>query len=193
MSDLETRISTAEQILTSDSITSLVRTNDEYKTDMQNITNEIGTVQSALGNKADASALADYATTALVNEIRETEVSQRNESIEFAVSAEMTRAMGVEGEIKTFTDKAKTYFVFDLDGLTLGKEDSPFKAVLGNEKLSFKQSGVEVAFIQYNRLYISVAEIMDMLTIGKPETGFTDIKTTKYGTKGGISGVWRAN
>jgi hypothetical protein len=52
---------------------------------------------------------------------------------------------------------------------------------------------VEVAYIQYNRLYISVAEIMDILTLGKATTGYTDIITTKYGNEGGISGVWRAN
>lgn len=191
--DIAVRLSTAEQILTSDSITSLVRTSTEYKTDMQNVADEISTVQSELGNKADTSALANYATTDFVNEIKSTEITQRNDAIEFAISKETKRAEGVEKEIKEFTNTAKTYFMFLPEGLEIGKDGSPFKTLLGDQKLSFKQGGVEVAFIQYNRLYISVAEIMDMLTLGKATTGYTDIKTTKYGNEGGISGVWRAN
>lgn len=101
---------------------------------MQNVTDEITTVQSALGNKADTSTLANYATTALVEENRQTEITQRAESIDFAVSAETTRAMGIEDDIKRFTEPASTYFSFDQDGLRIRKAGSHFSTLTGNEK-----------------------------------------------------------
>ena len=119
------------------------------------------------------------ATTAYVQTVQSTEVEQRNNAIVLAVQEETNRAVAVEGEIKTFTDSARTYFSFDLDGLNIGKQGSPFSTLLGDSKLSFKQGGVEVAYIQYNRLYISIAEIMDILTIGNAVVGYTDVKTEK--------------
>ena len=139
--------------------------------------------------KASASELTDYATIALVEANRQTEITQRAESIEFAVSTETKRAKGVENDIKLFTEQARTYFSFDEDGMRIREEGSRFSTLTGNEKLSFEQDGVEVAYIQYNRLYISIAEIKKMLTIGNPEVGYTDIDTQN----GGLSFVWRAN
>ena len=52
------------------------------------------------------------ATMAIVQEVLSTEVEQRNNAITLQVEQERTRAQSVEGEIKTFTDTAKTYFEF---------------------------------------------------------------------------------
>ena len=187
-SDLATRVATAEQMITPDAITSTVRSSDTYKQDFQNVTTEIATVQSALGTKIDASAIADMATTAYVQSAQSTEITQRNNAIVLAVQAETTRAVAAEGEIKTFTDKAKTYFSFDLDGLRISEAGSPFSTLTGHDKYSFEQDGVEVAYIQYNKLYIKVAEITDMLTIGNSGVGYTDTVTKNNG----VSAVWRA-
>lgn len=199
--DLENRLLIAEEKIMPDAIVSSVRSHDDYKIDRENILSEIGTVQTALNDKIEAAAIANMATIPYVQEVNSTEIAQRNNAIELSVTAEKTRAESVEGEIKTFTDRARTYFAFLLDGLEIGKEGSPFKTLLGDQKLSFTQGGVEVAYIQYNRLYISIAEVMDVLTIGQGDdpangitgTGFTDIKTSKYSTGGGISAIWRAN
>jgi hypothetical protein len=189
VSDLEARVSTAEQTITPSEITSVVRTSEEYRADMSDISGQIGTLQTSLGNKIDSSAIADMATTAYVQTVQSTEVEQRNNAIVLAVQEETNRAVAVEGEIKTFTDSARTYFSFDLDGLNIGKQGSPFSTLLGDSKLSFKQGGVEVAYVQYNRLYIGIAEIMDILTIGNAVVGYTDVKTENSG----VSAVWRAS
>lgn len=194
-SGLDVRVSTAEQQLIPTSIISTVRTSEEYRIDFQNVTTEIGAMQTALGAKIEAADIEDMATSAYVQETIATEITQRDDAIAMVVSQERTRAEAVEGQIKTFTDIAKTYFEFLLDGLRIGKFGSDFATLLGDDKLSFMQGGTEVAYIQYNKLYISAAEVIDILTIGNtdpqkgPVVGFTDIKTGSNG----VSAVWRAN
>jgi len=105
-----------------------------------------------------------------------------------SVSSEKTRAESVEGEIKSFTDIAKTYFLFNALGLSIGKSGSPFKTVLTNDKLSFYDGEIEVAYISNNKMYIRNAEIIDVLTIGNATDGWTDLDTVG----GGLRGSWRA-
>ena len=187
-SDLEVRVATAEQNITPTAITSTVRASEEYRADLNGISGEISTVQDSLANKANFSDIDDMATTAYVQNVQSTTITQSNDAIALAVSNEKTRAQTVEGEIKSFTDVASTYLVFNINGLNIGKVGSPFSTLLGDDKLSFNQNGIEVAYIQYNRLYISVAEIMDTLTIGNSAVGYTDIQTKNNG----VSAVWRA-
>lgn len=108
-----------------------------------------------------------------------------------SVAAETSRATAVEGELKAFTDKANAFFVFDLDlgKMTIGKNGSPFTSAFSTTKLSFMQSGAEIAFISNNKLYISVAQIMDVLTIGNVAEGFVDMDTAACG----LRASWRAS
>lgn len=184
---LDVRVTATEQKLTPDAITSTVRSSNEYRDDLSGLSGEIVTVQSALADKVNLADISNMATAAYVQEVQSTEITQRDSAIALAVDNERTRAEVVEGEIKSFTDTARTYFVFDIDGLNIGKSGSPFSTLLGDDKLSFKQSGAEVAYIQYNRLYISIAEIMDVLTIGNNAVGYTDIQTISDG----VTAVWR--
>ena len=112
------------------------------------------------------------------------------------IENEIARATGVEDAIKEFTDPASGFFIFDLENstMTIGNSNSPFQSEFSNTKLAFKQAGVQVAFISNNKLYISIAQIMHMLTIGEKSVaeggeGFVDI-TVK---NGGQRAIWRAN
>jgi len=108
-----------------------------------------------------------------------------------SVVAEANRAIAVEGELKNFTDKANAFFVFDiaLGMMTIGKTGSPFTSEFSTTKLSFKQSGAEVAYISNNKLYISVAQVMDILTIGSAAEGYVDMDTRADG----LRASWRAS
>ena len=108
-----------------------------------------------------------------------------------AVTAEANRAIAVEGELKNFTDKANAFFVFDIAAgmMTIGKTGSPFTSEFSTTKLSFKQSGAEVAYISNNKLYISVAQVMDILTIGSAAEGYVDLDTKVNG----LRASWRAS
>jgi len=171
--DLDDRLTMAEETITPEAIVSTVVGSEAYR--------------EALDRKADAEDLDGLATMAEVQQINQTTIAQTANNITLSVRQEQERAQAVEGEIRAFTDTAQTYFEFALDGLYIGKYGSPFRTLAGNEKYSFLQDGVEVAYIQYNRLYIKAAHILDVLTIGNPIDGFTDITAES----GGITAEWR--
>lgn len=161
-------------ILSPDQVVSTVASSEVYKSDM--------------AAKADAADLDNYALASYVNELNQTEIQQRNDAIQLTVTAEKNRATSVENAIKQFTDVAKTFFTFDVNGMSIGKKDSPFKTVLDNERLAFTQDGVAVAYIKYSKMFIREAEITDVLTIGNPSDGYTDLNTVPTG----IRAHWRA-
>lgn len=58
------------------------------------------------------------------------------------------------------------YMTFDGDGLTLGTQDSPFKTVIDNSGLWFKENDAIISYVNNNRLYIPNAVIESTLMIG---------------------------
>lgn len=117
-------------------------------------------------------------------------------TVEDAIESEADRAMAVEGELLDFTDKANAFFIFDIAAgtLSIGKTGSPFASEFSSTKLSFKQSGAEVAFISNNKLYIKIAQVLDILTVGDKSVaeggdGFVDMDTSS----GGLRASWRAS
>lgn len=164
----------AAMIISPEEIVSHVTSSEIYRTD--------------LSGKADASDLSGLATVDYVNELNTTEIAQRDNAINISVTNEKTRAQQVENAIKEFTEVAKTYFKFDIDGLTIGKPGSPFETMIDNTQMSFKQDGAIVAYIKYDKLFIYDAEIINLLTIGNPEEGYTDLNAVPNG----IRASWRA-
>jgi hypothetical protein len=77
----------------------------------------------------------------------------------------------VTGEMQQYIDVLQSYQRFSADGLELGVLGSPFMARLGNTRLSFVQSGEEIAYISNNKLYITSAHVTNRLTIGNVENG----------------------
>ena len=72
--------------------------------------------------------------------------------------------------------------------IELGKIGNSFVAKLSNEKLAFLQDGVEIAYISNNKLYITDAEIKNMLTVGNPSNGYFDFIPRQNGN---LSLKWR--
>lgn len=64
-----------------------------------------------------------------------------------------------------FMAEYHTYFTATADGLRISKSGSEFATLLSDTKLSFTQSGEEVAYIQYNKLYITEAWVKSGLSI----------------------------
>lgn len=91
---------------------------------------------------------------------------------------------GISKNLNGFLDLFHTYFKVAADGLHIAASDSEFETLLGNSKLSFIQAGAEVAYIQYNRLYITEAWVKNGMAIGNPDGG----KYTRMYVDG--NGVW---
>lgn len=66
-------------------------------------------------------------------------------------------------------------------GVEIGRSDSMVKARFTNDKLSFFQGIVEVAYISGSTLYITNAEILDCMKIGNSSDGYFLFDTTDNG------------
>lgn len=122
------------------------------------------------------------------NERLSTEIQQHDNLVRIAISQEKERAEAVEAELKKFVEVAQTFFDFGIDGLSIGRKGSLFKTLQSDTKLSFFENNHEVAYFQYNRLFVKAAEVVDVLTIGNSAVGYTDIRTTQDG----VVVTWRA-
>ena len=85
--------------------------------------------------------------------------------IRFAEAQESTKQ--VADDLQAQKDEQETYIRFSEDGMELGKTDSKIVASLQNDRLSFLESGREVAYISDSKLYITQAEILTDLQLGK--------------------------
>lgn len=60
-----------------------------------------------------------------------------------------------------------TYMRFGEDGLTIGKDGNPLTFRVVNDRLAFYMNDTEVAYLSDNKLYVTQAEILARLQIGK--------------------------
>lgn len=79
----------------------------------------------------------------------------------FATKTEVTDGVN---EAKAYTE---TYIRESANGIEIGKSDSPYSVELSNSQLSFLNSGVVIAYISGNKLYITSAEVTQELKVGK--------------------------
>ena len=112
--------------------------------------------------------------TAQLEETFRSELEQTSQKIEMRFSDAAALTEQVEGELEEYRNQVDTYIQFSADGLSLGKRDSPFTAVLGQERLSFLQNGAEIAYLSNNKLYITSTEVLDRFTVGNSGSGYFD-------------------
>ena len=115
----------------------------------------------------------DYATSDQVSQMNETlstlaeqsennftwTVTKVNEIIEDAAASDnLTREQ---------LNLIHTYMRFGEDGLTIGKAGNPLTFRVINDRLAFFMNDTEVAYLSDNKLYVTQAEILARLQIGK--------------------------
>ena len=115
----------------------------------------------------------DYATADQVSQMNETlstlaeqsennftwTVTKVNEIIEDAAASDnLTREQ---------LNLIYTYMRFGEDGLTIGKAGNPLTFRVVNDRLAFYMNDTEVAYLSDNKLYVTQAEILARLQIGK--------------------------
>lgn len=61
----------------------------------------------------------------------------------------------------------QTYMSFSEDGLVIGKTGNPFTFRVVNDRLAFYMNNTEVAYLSNNKLYVTQAEILTKMQIGK--------------------------
>lgn len=167
-----------ETTLSQDEVTNLYETLTEYRSQIEQLDKSITLrvteeqMKTGLANKADV----DWITQRLDSIIQQT-----SEDITFQFEQSKEFTVEATSEFQTFMEEVKTYQRFSADGLELGKLNSPFITKLGNEKLSFLQDGIEIAYISNNKLYITEAQVTEKLSVGTDDYGYFDWIMTNTG------------
>ena len=116
------------------------------------------------------SALAEYATTTDLETLRETIESQLSVmagEIEIRLTQTSERIEDVGGDLQAQYDELSKYFRFTTDGLVIGQEGNELTLKVDNDRISFLDGGLEVAYISDKQLYITDAHFLNSLRIGK--------------------------
>ena len=136
-------------------------------------------VSSEYASKNDLEAINNEFSSEL--EVRDNSIQMRFKSFE-------NETKNINGIITSNQQLLEEYIRFKGALIELGKIGNSFVAKLSNEKLAFLQDGVEIAYISNNKLYITDAEIKNMLTIGNPSNGYFDFIPRQNGN---LSLKWR--
>lgn len=114
-------------------------------------------------------ALADYATTSDLETLQETISSQlavMADQIEIRLTQTSQQIQDVGGDLQAQYDELSKYFRFTSDGLVIGQEGNEITLKVDNDRISFLDGGLEVAYISNKQLYITDAHFLNSLRIG---------------------------
>lgn len=133
--------------------------------------------------EGSVSELKEFVASAVLQTAREVRM-------EFSETAEI--AQETAGGLSEYRRAVAGYIRFDADGIEIGKtaedESLPYSVKITNEKMSFLQNGAEVAYVMYNKLYITAVEVLDRLTVGSSAMGgYFDFETSENG----MGVIWR--
>lgn len=110
------------------------------------------------------SALESYVETSNYEEFRQ-EVSSQLEILASELNLRFTETTEqietVNGEMQSQFNTITKYFTFDINGLTIGQVDSPYKVVINNDRYSMLVNGVEVMWISNGEVHTPELSITD--------------------------------
>ena len=122
----------------------------------------ISTATSTLVTK---DALAEYSSTVT------TKFEQTDRDLEIKFSNQSSRIEEVNGDLQTKYEERTKYIRFVDGNIILGKDGNSVVLTIENERISFKQNGIEVAYMaandMYKKLYIVDGEFIGNLQVGK--------------------------
>lgn len=134
--------------ITSDRVTTIEATCDEIK-------------QTAEETVQTVTDLSTRVTTA------ESTITQTANQLEIRISQTEQDITNVNGDLQSRFTELEKYIRFTTDGLELGETGNNINLLLDNDRISFRDAGLEVAYISDKQLYITDAEIVNSLRIGK--------------------------
>jgi hypothetical protein len=156
-----------------DQIISTVRGSALYQSDLA------GTVKTDAFYSALSAAIA---------ESRQSIITQIDETIGSAVTAEASRAQQVESLIQSILTKYADYLTITTNGLSIGKSGSLFSIFLSDDQITLRQGESDVFRVIDGQIIMTKMKVVDKIAVGNPEDGYTVMDTTNSG----LSIVWQA-
>jgi len=144
--------------------------------DAEYVETKLAEAHAAIATEADSirsEVQATYATAADM-----TAVKQQYTTLATQTAQNYTWSVSRFGELEEDVSEAKeataaqkalleTYMQFGENGLVIGKTGNPFTFRVVNDRLAFYMNETEVAYLSNNKLYVTQAEILTKLQIGK--------------------------
>ncbi len=137
---------------------------------------KLASVRAQISTEADgirSEVQANYALASDMSQVR-TQVGTLAEQTENNYTWAVTRINQMQQDMETAQEATeeqlavfRTYMSFDEEGLVIGKTGNPFTFRVVNDRLAFYMNDTEVAYLSNNKLYVTQAEILSKLIIGK--------------------------
>ena len=137
---------------------------------------QLENVHAQISETADAirqEVQANYASASGVNQLRQqvTTLAEQTESNFTWTTTKITEMVSDMTAAQEATEEQlaliQTYMSFGQNGLTIGKTGNPFTFRVVNDRLAFYMNDTEVAYLSNNKLYVTQAEILTKMQIGK--------------------------
>lgn len=108
-------------------------------TEMTNTCNEI--VLAAIEEYSQALGYEEFKKTV------ESQLALLSDEMTLKFTETIRQIENVDGDLQSKYNTITTYFTFEIDGLTIGQTNNPYKMVLNNDRFSMRVNGVEVLWI----------------------------------------------
>lgn len=142
----------------------------DYQTDIENIqqSNELQLV-SLVQQTADSimqEVSESYATNDDVTGMVETSFEQLADRFQFDFTELQTQLEQVDGDTRTQFEELHRYIRFEGGDIILGESGNEITLRIQNDRISFLDSGAEVAYISNKQLYVTDAHLLHSLRVG---------------------------
>lgn len=139
---------------------SVTETQTQITTTTENIYDALGQLQESI------------VTDEALEEVKQLLISQWSDELELRFTSVLNIIDQTNGTIEENQRLLEQYIRFEGARIELGRSDSVIKAVLQNDRLSFVESGQEVAYISNRTLFIKDAQITQTLRFGSADSGY---------------------
>lgn len=152
--------------------------NAEFAVQADSVTSRIESTFSSKNDLAELEERLSSTVTQTVNSVTE------NFSNSLALVSDDLSTLG--GSVSDYVSDLDVYIrrgelESGVYGIEIGRNDSNIKARFTNDRLSFRQADVEVAYISGTNLYITRAEVLDYLRLGNSTDGYFVFDVTENG------------
>ncbi len=152
--------------------------NAEFAVQADSVTSRIESAFSSKNDLAELEERLSSTVTQTVNSVTE------NFNTSLALISEDLSTLG--GSVSDYVSELDVYIrrgelESGVYGIEIGRNDSNIKARFTNDRLSFRQGDVEVAYISGTNLYITRAEVLDYLRLGNSTDGYFVFDVTENG------------
>lgn len=153
-------------------VNTIVKIESDYVVNQQvkDVSNELHSLIEQTASEITSTVSETYTEKTAFEEYQQTVSSmftQTNESFEMTFTNIVQQITNIDGTVNSNYNELVKYIRYADGTITLGEVNNPLTLTLSNDRMSFLQNGVEVAYISDNKLYIYDGEFLNSLTIGR--------------------------